>query len=206
MSRHSERMDFEGAIKSVGSQLAVVRAAPIPFIISLAILSVAIWRICRWYNDGRISSLEARLSFKTDEIATLKEKLAKPDTVESKSSGSIVSDMVKSAADKTISERKLALNKMTKALHDAETEKVFAKGQFSNRNVPALKASILTAEKLFGIVPPYPLPENQGGPLTLWSGINLLRQILPLLEDGHDEEARKISRAMYDEEARRHGA
>lgn len=199
-------MDFEGAIKSVGSQLAVVVAAPVPFVISLAILSVAIWQICRWYYDGRISSLEARLSFKTDEIATLKEKLAKPNTVDNKPSGSIVSDIVKSAAEKRMTERKLALNKMTKALHDAETEQVFAKGRFSNRNVPALRASILSAEKLFGIVPPYPLPENHGGPLTLGSGISLLRQVLPLLEDGHDEEARKTSQAMYDEEARRFDA
>lgn len=196
-------MDFESAIKSVGLQLAGVVAAPVPFVISLAILSVAIWQICRWYYDGRISSLEARLSFKTDEIATLKEKLAKPDAVESKPSGSIVSDMVKSAAEKRITERKLALNKMTKALHDAETEKVFAKGRFSDRNVPALKAAILTAEKLFGIVPPYPLPENHGGPLTLWSGINLLRQVLPLLEDGHDEEARRTSQKLYDDEKAR---
>lgn len=199
-------MDFESAIKSVGSQLAVVVAAPVPFAISLGILAVAIWQICRWYYDGRISSLEARISFKTDEIATLKEKLAKPDTAAGKPSGSIVNDIVKSAAEKRMTERKLALNKMAKALHDAETEQMFAKGRFSNRNVPALKAAILTAEKLFGIVPPYPLPQNHGGPLTLGSGISLLRQILPLLEDGHDEEARKISQTMYDEVARRFDA
>ncbi|MHA6721892.1 hypothetical protein [Sphingomonas sp. RS2018] len=196
-------MDFEGAIKSVGSQLAVVVAAPVPFVISLAILAVAIWQICHWYFDGRISSLEARLSFKTDEVAALKDKLAKPDTPETKPSGSILNDMVKSAADKRITERKLALNKMAKALHDAEIEKTFAKGRFSDRNVPALRAAILTAEKLFGIVPPYPLPENHGGPLTLWAGINLFRQVLPLLEDGHDEEARRTSQKLYDDEKAR---
>lgn len=196
-------MDFEGAIKSVGSQLAVVVAAPVPFVISLAILSVAIWQICRWYYDGRISSLEARLSFKADEIAALRDKLAKPDAPENKPSGGIVSDMVKSAAEKRFSERQAALAKMAKALKDAEIEKSLSQGRFSDRNVPALRASILTAEKLFGIVPPYPAPENHGGPLTLWAGISLLRQVLPLLEDGHDEEARKTSQAMYDEEASR---
>lgn len=193
-------MDFEGAIKSVGSQFALVVAAPIPFLISLAIFCAAIWQIYRWYYDGRISSLEARLTFKIDEIATLKDKLAKCDAVEVKSSGSVINEMVKSATEARTSEKQVALEKMAKVLKGAEIEKSVSQGRFSNRNVPALRASILTAEKLFGIVPPYPVPDNQGGPLTLWAGINLVRQILPLLEDGHLDEARRISQDLYNDE------
>jgi hypothetical protein len=196
-------MDFKDAIASVGSQLAVVVAAPIPIVVLLAILSVAIWQVCSWYYDGRISSLEARLAFKTDEIATLKEELSKPKAVENKPSENIDSEVETPAANKSIHEQEIALEKMYKALRDAEMEQTLANGHFSNRNVPALRASILTAEKMFGVVPPYPLPENHGGPLTLWSGINLLRHILPLIENGHVEEAQRTSQKLYDDEKRR---
>jgi uncharacterized coiled-coil protein SlyX len=107
-------MDFDAAIKSVGSQLSVVGAAPIPFMILLAVLSIAIWQICRWYYDGRVSSLEARLAFKDDEIITLKHSIA---TLEAKRTGNL--EHLKATTQKMVrkeaSPEELALVKMAKA-------------------------------------------------------------------------------------------
>ena len=74
--RHSGCMDFESVSKSVSTQFAVVMAAPIPFLISLAFLAVVIWRVCRLYYDGRITSFEARLGLKADEVANLTQSVA----------------------------------------------------------------------------------------------------------------------------------
>lgn len=202
--RHNDCMDFDAAIKSAGSQFAVVAAAPIPFVISLAILIVAIWQVCRWYYDGRISSLEGRLAFKADEVATLRQSVAELETERARKPHDPRQAIeAASPARKEPSQEDLALVKMAKTLQDAETEQVLANGRFTNRNVPALKASILTASKVFGITEPYPTPENYGGPLTLGAGISLLRQVLPLLQDGHLDEAKRISQRMYDAEADR---
>lgn len=198
-------MDFDAAIKSVGSQLAAVAAAPIPFAISLAFLSVVIWRVCRWYYDGRITSLEGRLALKADEVATLKQSVTSLEA-ERDAKKQAPSQLTEAASRvrKEPNPEELALKKIATALHNAEEEKAYARGSYSNRSVPSLKAAILTASKLFGITGPYPAPLNEGGPLTLGAGIALLHNVLPLLQDGHLEEARRISKEMYDaEESRR---
>lgn len=199
--RHSERHELRRRKQGTGNADCGSIAAPIPFIILLVLLAAIIWRTCRWYYDRQISDLQGRLLFKEDEIKALKEKLADLNAAGSKPSESINNELAEARDDKRTSERQLALERMVKALEEAQIEISKSQGRFSNRNVPALRASILTAEKLFGIAPPYPAPENHGGPLTLWAGVNLLREVLPLLEDGHIEEARKISKAMYDAEA-----
>ena len=198
-------MDFHAAIKSVSAQVAAVAAAPIPFAISLAILSVVIWQVCRWYYDGRISSLEARLALKADELATLKQSVTAPQAEkDTKAQHPLPLIEAASRIHKEPSPEQLALRKMASALQIAREEQANSLGKFSNRSVPLLKSVILTASKLFGITEPYPVPVNEGGPLTLGSGISLLHQVLPLLRDGHIEEARRLSQEMYEvEEGRR---
>lgn len=197
-------MDFDAAIKSVGSQIALVAGAPIPFAISLAFLSVVIWRVCCWYYDGRITSLEGRLAFKADEIAKLKQAVTdlEADRATKVQHPSQIIETV-GRVRKELSQEQLALRKMATALHSAEEEHAYSRGQFSNKSVPLLKSAILTASKLFGITEPYPVPVNEGGPLTLSSGIALLHHVLPLLQDGHVEEARRMSHEMYEADAER---
>lgn len=197
-------MDFDAAIKSVGSQIAAVAAAPIPFAISLAVLSVLIWRVCCWYYDGRITSLEGRLAFKADEVATLKQSVTALE-VDRATKAQPPPQVVElpNHVRKEPSPEQLALRKMATALHSAEEEKAYSRGRFTNKSVPLLNSAILTASKLFGIIEPYPVPVNEGGPLTLGSGIALLHQVLPLLQDGHIEEARRMSQEMYEADAER---
>lgn len=197
-------MDFDAAIKSVGSQIATVADTPIPFVISLAFLSVVIWRVCRWYYDGRITSLEGRLAFKADEIEKLKQSATALEARRS-ATAQHPTPVIEAAEQvrKDLRPEQLALRKMTTALRSATEEQSYSRGRFSNRSVPMLKSAILTGSKVFGIAEPYPVPVNEGGPLTLSSGIALLHEVLPLLQDGHVEEARAISQEMYEAEAER---
>ena len=162
--RHSDGMDFDAAIKSVGSQIATVADTPIPFVISLAFLSVVIWRVCRWYYDGRITSLEGRLAFKADEIEKLKQSATALEAGRS-ATAQHPTPVIEAAEQvrKDLRPEQLALRKMTTALRSATEEQSYSRGRFSNRSVPMLKSAILTGSKVFGIAEPYPVPVNEGG-------------------------------------------
>jgi hypothetical protein len=71
----------DSIVKYVISEFDVIKQAPIPFFLCLAVLAIIIWRAISWGYSSVIDSYEARNRLQADQIADYKNKLsgASPD-------------------------------------------------------------------------------------------------------------------------------
>jgi hypothetical protein len=74
-------MDAENFLSKLREQAAVIKAAPYPFVLAVAIVGVGVWSIVNWGYSTVISSKNSQLEFADRQIADYKEKLggASPD-------------------------------------------------------------------------------------------------------------------------------
>ena len=60
---------------AIGEQFQAFWNAPIPVLLLLALLAVALWKVKAWNDKGVHDALNERLRFKDDQLAQLREKL-----------------------------------------------------------------------------------------------------------------------------------
>ncbi|MBM6577135.1 hypothetical protein KCP91_12200 [Microvirga sp. SRT01] len=190
---------------SLEVQWHAVSAAPWLYVSAVVAIGLLMWAIIWVLHKERLDTLKSRIEARDQRIAQLEEQIAAQKTDPQKSSSPPESPMAavltrgRSVEAANRSKRFAFIDRLDQAATHAEVAVNRGGAKYAMEQLGEVRAVLLSGHKEYGL----PMPRRQEWAINeLADHLKLIRRVMPLLREGHIEEAVEEGEAHYSEQDR----
>lgn len=116
-----KQTSFESAVASVSQQFSTFLAAPVPFLLVLAIVAIGIWRYFVHHYSGRLDAKDALLTLRQAQLDDYKEKLSGASPEEARARVDALEKWIEDQLS-ALAPRSLSEDQRKKIVHELEKQ------------------------------------------------------------------------------------